>query len=173
MRRLRVVGISLALATFVATTTYPGTADSPVTCYPIVVTSARHTDTTRAVSTPKHASTSRAVQQEEVELLARVVHAEARGESMEGKIAVAAVVLNRVRDPHFPSTVREVIQSPGQFAISEGTPSEDCYQAVYAALRDQDPSGGALYFYNPKTASCSWIRTRKTIVDIGSHRFAK
>ncbi|MBO8125905.1 MAG: cell wall hydrolase [Firmicutes bacterium] len=115
---------------------------------------------------------------EEVELLSKLVHAEARGEPLEGQIAVAAVVLNRVKHPSFPNTVKEVIFEPGQFLSVENgminqEPSESCRKAVEYALQGQDPSGGALFFYNPKKSKAlAWWQTRKTTAVIGDHNFA-
>lgn len=113
------------------------------------------------------------------ELLARAIHAEARGEPYEGQVAVGAVILNRVESNEFPNTVREVIYAPGQFtSVSDGqinlTPNETSYRAAKDALAGKDPSKGALFFYNPKTArTLSWLRTRPTTVQIGNHVFAK
>ena len=107
-------------------------------------------------------------------LIAQVIHAEARGEPFAGKVAVGAVVMNRVRDHSFPATVREVIEQPGQFAVSSGTsPPGECYEAARAALSGKDPTNGALYFYNRKTVSCSWIRSREVVAEIGNHTFAR
>lgn len=116
---------------------------------------------------------------EDLELLARVIHAEARGEPYNGQVAVGAVVLNRVASNQFPNTVREVIYAPNQFtSVSDGqinlTPNETSYQAAKDALAGKDPSKGALFFYNPKTArTLSWLQTRPTTVQIGNHVFAK
>lgn len=115
---------------------------------------------------------------EERELLARLVYAESRGEPFEGQMAVAAVVLNRVRHPSFPNSVREVIYEPGQFLCVENgmikmAPNESSRQAVDKALQGQDPSGGALFFYNPqKSKALAWWRTRTTTAVIGDHNFA-
>lgn len=113
---------------------------------------------------------------DDLELLARIIHAEARGESFEGQIAVGAVVLNRVQHPDFPKSIREVVYQPGQFtAITdkqiELTPNNKAYQAAQAALEGQDPSKGAIYYYNPKTATDQWIRTRSIVRSIGNHKF--
>lgn len=116
---------------------------------------------------------------DDLELLARVIYAESRGEPYEGQVAVAAVVLNRVKSSHFPNTIRGVVYAPGQFtSVSDGQinlkPNETAYRAAREALAGKDPSYGALFFYNPKTArTLSWLSTRKTTVQIGNHVFAK
>jgi N-acetylmuramoyl-L-alanine amidase len=121
-------------------------------------------------------SASADAMRDELEILARIIYAEARGESFEGQVAVGAVVLNRVQHPDFPKTIREVIYQPGQFTAVEDrqielTPDERAYQAAQAALEGLDPSNGAVYYYNPKTATDKWIRTRSVIRNIGNHRF--
>ena len=113
---------------------------------------------------------------EDLELLARIIYAEARGESFEGQVAVGAVVLNRVESPLFPGTIREVIYQPGQFTAVkdrqiELQPNSVAYQAAQAALEGADPTNGALFYYNPKIASDQWIRTRSIVCSIGNHRF--
>ncbi|TCX53870.1 cell wall hydrolase [Dehalobacter sp. 14DCB1] len=114
--------------------------------------------------------------QEDVMLLAKIIYAEARGESFEGQVAVGAVVLNRVESPKFPDTIREVIYQPGQFSAVldrqiELTPGDEAYQAALAALEGQDPSKGALFYYNPQTATDNWIKTRSVVKNIGNHNF--
>lgn len=114
----------------------------------------------------------------EKELLARLVYAEARGEPPEGQIAVAAVVLNRVRSRTFPDTVWDVIHEPGQFTPMElgllpKTASGSCEEAVVRALLGEDPTGGALYFYNPSTSQAmDYWATKPVIKRIGNHNFA-
>jgi N-acetylmuramoyl-L-alanine amidase len=114
--------------------------------------------------------------QSNVNLLARVISGEARGESYTGQVAIAAVVLNRVNHSSFPSTIAGVIYQPGAFtAVSDGqiniTPPQSCYNAARDALNGWDPTYGAIYYYNPVTATNSWIRTRKVITTIGKHVF--
>lgn len=111
-------------------------------------------------------------------LLARVINGEARGESYEGQVAVGAVVLNRVRHSSFPNTIAGVIYQSGAFtAVSDGQinkPVESsCYNAARDALNGWDPSGGAIYYYNPQTATSSWIWSRPVIKQIGKHVFCK
>lgn len=115
---------------------------------------------------------------EERELLARLIHAEARGEPLEGQIAVGAVVINRVKSDKFPDTITEVIYQKGQFSpIALGTmpkvPQESAVEAAERALAGEDPTGGALFFYNPKTtAAPEFWKTRPVIKQIGNHNFA-
>ncbi|OCA90462.1 cell wall hydrolase [Bacillus sp. FJAT-27225] len=113
----------------------------------------------------------------EIELMAHVVHGEARGESYEGQVAVAAVILNRLQANEFPQTISEVIFQRNAFtAIHDGQyyliPNSSAYQAARDALLGWDPSGGAIYYYNPKLATDSWIFTRQVIKQIGNHSFA-
>ena len=111
-------------------------------------------------------------------LLARLVYAEARGESYKGKVAVAAVVLNRVRSSSFPNTVSGVIYQKNAFeSVSNGsinkTPDSDCLRAAREAMNGWDPTGGCLYFYNAaQVSSDSWIRSRTVKTVIGNHSFA-
>lgn len=109
--------------------------------------------------------------------LARVVHGEARGESFEGQVAVAAVVLNRLHTGDFGNTVQEVIFQPWAFtAVHDGQfylePNSSAYRAVDAALKGWDPTGGAIYYWNPVTATSKWVWTRQIINKIGRHVFA-
>ncbi|HHU33312.1 MAG: cell wall hydrolase [Zhaonellaceae bacterium] len=115
---------------------------------------------------------------EELELLAKVVYGEARGESYEGQVAIAAVVLNRVKNPNFPNTIKGVIYQPGAFtAITDGqfylTPNDTAYKAAKDAAAGWDPTGGALYYWNPATATSKWIWSKPIIKQIGRHVFAK
>lgn len=110
-------------------------------------------------------------------LLAKCVYAEARGEPYEGQVAVAAVILNRVKSASFPNTIAGVIYQPYAFtAVSDGqinlTPNDTAYKAAQDALNGWDPTYGCLYYYNPATATSSWIWSRKTVVTIGKHVFA-
>ena len=110
-------------------------------------------------------------------LLAKLVYAEARGETYKGQVAVAAVVLNRVRSASFPNTISGVIYQTNAFTcVNNGsinnTPDSSCIRAARDAMNGWDPTGGCLYYYNPKTASDSWIRTRTVKTVIGNHSFA-
>ena len=109
-------------------------------------------------------------------LLARLISAEARGEPYEGQVAVGAVVLNRVRHMSFPNSISGVIYQPGAFSCLDDGQfdqpiSESAYRAARDALAGWDPSGGAIYYFNPNTATSSWIWSRPLIVTIGSHMF--
>ena len=113
----------------------------------------------------------------ETYLLGWLVHGEARGEPYVGKVAVAAVVLNRVKSPSFPNTISGVIYQSGAFdAVSDGqinlTPDEDSLRAARDALNGWDPTGGCLYYYNPATATNGWIWSRTVQLSIGKHNFA-
>ena len=113
----------------------------------------------------------------ETYLLGRLVHGEARGEPYVGKVAVAAVVLNRVKSPSFPNTISGVIYQSGAFdAVADGqinlTPDEDSLRAARDALNGWDPTGGCLYYYNPATATNGWIWSRIVQLSIGKHNFA-
>ncbi|WPC42146.1 spore cortex-lytic enzyme [Clostridium sp. JS66] len=115
---------------------------------------------------------------QDVTLLARLINGEARGEPYEGQVAVGAVILNRTRDPRFPSTIAGVIYQPGAFtAIVDGQVHANMEQNSIRAARDAlngwDPSGGAVYYFNPATATSAWIWSRPLIKVIGSHRFCK
>jgi N-acetylmuramoyl-L-alanine amidase len=114
---------------------------------------------------------------QEKELLARLVEAEAKGESYAGKVAVANVVLNRVEHHDFPDTVSSVIYQDGQFSpVASGSINQpasiESKRAVEEAF-NKDVSNGALYFYNPKTASSNWLDNRPTTTVIGNHVFKK
>lgn len=116
--------------------------------------------------------------QSEIDILASLVRAEALGESMDGKIAVAAVVLNRVESNEFPDTIQEVIYQQGQFSpVTNGSinqvADQESYIAVHRAIEGADPSNGAIYFFNPAFASDHWIRTRPVTAIIENHKFAK
>ena len=113
----------------------------------------------------------------DLNLLARCVYGEARGEPYNGQVAVAAVVLNRVRSSKFPNSISGVIYQSGAFtAVSDGqinlTPNESAYSAARDALGGWDPTGGCLYYYNPATATSSWIWSLTVHIKIGKHNFA-
>lgn len=113
-----------------------------------------------------------------VNLLARIINGEARGESYEGQVAIGAVVLNRVKHTSFPNSISGVIYQQGAFtAVSDGQINTQVYDSCYKAARDAlngwDPTGGAIYYYNPVTATNKWIRSRPIIKTIGKHVFCK
>ncbi|WP_066635842.1 cell wall hydrolase [Desulfolucanica intricata] len=118
---------------------------------------------------------------EDLMLLAKIIYAEARGESLAGKIAVGAVILNRLDSPYFPHTIREIIWQKNdqvyQFSpVADGSinlePDEQAIQAAKYALMGQDPTNGALFFYNPQKTNDQWIRTLPVLTRIGNHIFA-
>ncbi len=109
-------------------------------------------------------------------LLAKCIHAEARGESYIGKVAVGAVILNRVADPQFPNTIYGVIYQPWAFTCTHDgqidlEPDRASYQAAQDALNGWDPTYGCIYYYNPRTATSSWIFNREIVTTIGDHVF--
>ncbi len=112
----------------------------------------------------------------DVALLARVISAEARGEPYAGQVAVGAVILNRIEHPSFPSTLAGVVYQPGAFSCMDDGQidqpvAESCRRAAQEALNGSDPSGGAIYYFNPSTATSAWIWSRPLIKVIGNHRF--
>lgn len=114
----------------------------------------------------------------DVQLLAKVISAEARGEPYEGQVAVGAVVLNRVASPSFPNSISGVVYQPGAFsAVTDSNWSASVTNSAKSAAQDAingwDPTGGALYYYNPAKTSNKWIRTRPVVKTIGNHIFAK
>lgn len=114
----------------------------------------------------------------DLNLLAKVISAEARGESYTGQVAVGAVILNRVQHPSFPDTIAGVCYQPGAFTcMTDGqihaAVTDSAYKAAQDALNNWDPSGGAIYYYNPGTAKNAWIRRRPVTTTIGRHIFCK
>lgn len=116
----------------------------------------------------------------DVQMLARCVNGEARGEEYVGQVAVAAVILNRVEHSSFPNTIAGVIYQPGAFtAVSDGQidvpidPNSTVYKACQDAMNGWDPSGGAIYYYNPAKTTSKWIYSREVICTIGNHVFAR
>jgi N-acetylmuramoyl-L-alanine amidase len=116
----------------------------------------------------------------DIDLMAKLVYAESRGEPFEGKVAVASVVLNRVLSPKFPNTIKGVIFEPNAFSCVKNNniiayPDQKCYDAVYQAIKGTDPTHEALFFYNPKISTCSWMKAIKKIdsLTIGQHTFFK
>ncbi|OKP83844.1 spore cortex-lytic enzyme [Paenibacillus sp. P32E] len=112
----------------------------------------------------------------DLKIMANAVYGESRGEPFEGQVAVAAVILNRVKSPNFPKTPSGVIFQPGAFtAVADGQiylePNEQARKAVQQALNGWDPSGGCIYYFNPKTATSKWIWSRPQVKTIGQHIF--
>lgn len=115
---------------------------------------------------------------EELLLLSKLITGEARGESYEGQLAVAAVVINRVKDSRFPDSIKDVIYQKNAFSVvNDGSinmqPTESAYKAAREALYGLDPTDEAIYFWNPDIATCKWIKTLDPYMRIGNHVFAK
>ena len=130
------------------------------------------------LSPSSSSSSSSSVSSSNLDLLARCVYAEARGEPYTGQVAIAAVVLNRVESPSFPNTISGVIYQKGAFTcVSDGqinlTPNQTAYNAARDALNGWDPTNGCLYYYNPATATSKWIWSLKVQITIGRHSFAR
>ena len=120
--------------------------------------------------------TSAALSGGDLNLLARAVYSEARGEPYTGQVAVAAVVLNRVKSSKFPNTISGVVYQPYAFtAVADGQinlkPNDSAFKAAQDALNGWDPTNGCLYYYNPKTATSKWIWTLQVKLKIGNHNF--
>lgn len=121
-------------------------------------------------------SSRRGVSDNDLKIMANAVYGESRGEPYEGQVAVAAVILNRVKDPNFPNSVSGVIFQPGAFtAVADGqiwlTPNENAKRAVQDALNGMDPTNGCTYYFNPVTATSKWIWSRQQVKTIGKHIF--
>lgn len=115
---------------------------------------------------------------EEILLLSKLVTSEARGESYEGQVAVAAVAINRVKDSRFPNSIEDVIYQKNAFSVvKNGTinmdPTDEAYKAAQDALYGADPTEKSVYFWNPKISTCKWIQTLSPHMRIGNHVFAK
>lgn len=130
------------------------------------------------ISSGSSGSSSSSYSDADVALLARLIYGEARGESYVGQVAVGAVVMNRIKSSSFPNTMSGVIYQRYAFtAVDDGqinlTPNATAKKAAQDAMNGWDPTYGAIYYYNPATATSSWIFSRKTTVTIGNHVFAK
>lgn len=128
------------------------------------------------ISLSSTTSTSSSTSSTDLNLLARVVYGEARGEPYTGQVAVAAVVLNRVRSSSFPNSVAGVVYQSGAFdCVSDGqinlTPNRSAYNAAKDALNGWDPTYGCLFYYNPRTATSKWMLSRTVKLSIGNHAF--
>lgn len=129
-------------------------------------------------SKPTAKNTPNGFSQNDIQLMANAVYGESRGEPYTGQVAVAAVILNRVESANFPDTVSGVIFEPGAFtAVADGqiwlTPNEKAKKAVIDAINGLDPTGNAIYYFNPETATSKWIWSRPQIKRIGKHIFCK
>ena len=131
-----------------------------------------------AIPTPVHQvqAGSGTYGKNDVMVLAKMIHGEARGESYVGKVAVGAVILNRVEDKKFPDSVYSVCFQPGAFdAVRDGQyylePNQEAINAAKAAINGWDPTYGCLYYWNPSTATSKWIWSRRIVTQIGKHVF--
>lgn len=134
------------------------------------------TNTNKGNNENMGSTNSLGLSENEIKIMANAVYGEARGEPFEGQVAVAAVILNRVESPQFPNTPSGVIFQPGAFtAVADGQiylePNEQARKAVMQAIDGWDPSGGCLYYFNPKTATSKWIWSRPQVKTIGQHIF--
>lgn len=129
-------------------------------------------------STSSNSSSSSQTSSSSLNLISRFVYAEARGEPYQGQVAVAAVILNRVKDSRFPNTVSGVVYQQGAFTcVTDGqinlSPNSTAQKAAQDAINGWDPTYGAIYYFNPNTARNAWIWSRPVTVTIGNHRFCK
>ena len=132
----------------------------------------------QAKSTTQQKKEVISITSDELLLLSKLVTGEARGESYKGQVAVAAVVINRVKDTRFPDNIKDVIYQKNAFSVvKDGAinmqPTESAYKAAQEALYGLDPTNEAIYFWNPDIATCQWIRTLDPYMRIGNHVFAK
>ena len=130
------------------------------------------------ITSSKNSSGSTSSNSNNVNLLSHLIYGEARGESYVGQVAVGAVVMNRVKSSSFPNTIAGVIYQAGAFdAVSDGqinmSPDSTAIKAAQDAINGWDPSYGAIYYFNPNTATNKWIWSRPHTVTIGKHRFCK
>ena len=130
------------------------------------------------ISSKSSSSSGSGTSSANINLLARLISAEARGEPYTGQVAVGAVVLNRVDHPSFPNTISGVIYQKGAFScLTDGQWDKPVADSAYKAARDAingwDPSGGAIYYFNPVTATSKWIWGKQIVKTIGKHNFAK
>ena len=132
--------------------------------------------TLKALGMSASSGGAQASQSASLDLLARVISAEARGEPYSGQVAVGAVILNRVNHPSFPNSIAGVVYQPGAFTCMVDGQfnqplAESSVRAAREAMAGADPSGGAIYYFNPNTATSAWIWSRPLITVIGKHRF--
>ena len=128
----------------------------------------------------KNESLAKTTNNSDIQLMARAINGEARGEPYEGQVAVGAVILNRVKDARFPNTIAGVIYQAGAFtAVSDGQinvalpQNASAYKAAQDATNGWDPTSGCVYYFNPNTATNKWIWSRPVVTTIGKHRFCK
>ena len=128
----------------------------------------------------ENTSYAKATNSSDIQLMARAINGEARGEPYEGQVAVGAVILNRVKSSQFPNSISGVIYQAGAFtAVSDGqinspiSENSTVYKAARDAINGWDPTGGCIYYFNPDTATNKWIWSRPLVKVIGKHRFCK
>lgn len=129
---------------------------------------------------PKKEYAEQTSQTSDIQLLARAINGEARGESYEGQVAVGAVILNRVKHSSFPNTIAGVIYEPGAFtAVADGqinhpiAEDSTVFKAARDAMNGWDPTNGCVYYFNPNTATNKWIWSKTIVKTIGKHHFCK
>lgn len=167
-----IVGAKTKLKLYNATKAWQPTEPSTTTANKGTATDSGTTNTTAELSS----GNTMGLSDNDLRIMANAVYGESRGEPFEGQVAVAAVILNRVKSPSFPNTPSGVIFQPGAFtAVADGQiylePNEQARKAVQQALNGWDPSGGCLYYFNPQTATSKWIWTRPQVKTIGQHIF--
>ncbi|NQX46240.1 spore cortex-lytic enzyme [Paenibacillus tritici] len=167
-----VVGAKTKLKLYNATTAWKPTAPGTSTAQK----KAAPKNTAKSNTAELSSGNSMGLSENDLKIMANAVYGEARGEPFEGQVAVAAVILNRVKSPSFPNTPSGVIFQPGAFtAVADGQiylePNEQARKAVQQALSGWDPSGGCIYYFNPKTATSKWIWSRPQVKTIGEHIF--
>ncbi|AIQ59160.1 spore cortex-lytic enzyme [Paenibacillus borealis] len=173
-----VVGAKTKLKLYNATTAWKPTEPKTSTAQKDTSsgTAAKKNDTANTNTAELSSGNTMGLSENDLKIMANAVYGESRGEPFEGQVAVAAVILNRVKSPSFPNTPSGVIFQPGAFtAVADGQiylePNEQARKAVQQALNGWDPSGGCLYYFNPKTATSKWIWSRPQVKTIGEHIF--
>ncbi|MEK3684570.1 spore cortex-lytic enzyme [Paenibacillus sp. FSL R10-2736] len=173
-----VVGAKTKLKLYNATTAWKPTEPKTSTAKKDTSsgTAAKKNDTAKTNTAELSSGNTMGLSENDLKIMANAVYGESRGEPFEGQVAVAAVILNRVKSPSFPNTPSGVIFQPGAFtAVADGQiylePNEQARKAVQQALNGWDPSGGCLYYFNPKTATSKWIWSRPQVKTIGEHIF--
>ncbi|MDQ8733296.1 spore cortex-lytic enzyme [Paenibacillus sp. LHD-38] len=169
-----VVGAKTKLKLWEATKAWKPTAAAPPSSN--AGTSGKETASSTGNKTTIAKSNRLGLTENDLQMMANAVYGEARGEPYEGQVAVAAVIINRLKSQSFPNTIYGVIFQPGAFtAVADGqiwlTPNAKAREAVEDAINGWDPSGGCLYYFNPETATSKWIWTRTQIKTIGKHIF--
>lgn len=149
-----------------------------ISCVRNVETSVNDIENTKQDVAQEETQAVMRLSDEQLNLLSKLVAAEARGESYEGQVAVAAVVLNRVKDTRFPDSIEGVIYQKNAFSVVrdgyiDAQPTEESYKAAKEALYGSDPTNNAIYFWNPDISTCSWINTLNPHLRIGNHVFAR